>query len=240
MTKINKKHVEIITDEQTSGSVLLLLLTDLFSIKPEMLQDFMSWDPQTIKMEIKDTFGIDMPEANFNKFMAARELVTSNAFWKSLPDFIDLCNALDDGSFDPRVFDIAAVGEIAWAITESVLLWPPDKSSSEEFAPDILAYIREVAAAEGLTRIPSILKFAIPEDDKIWDQITAQFSDDPVMFNSIYQLSIAKTELMDNMILERLDYMIQQMKSITDVFSEESIKLVQTVRDLIEKHRVQT
>ena len=240
MTKINKQHIEILKDDQTAGSILLLLLTDIFSIKPEMLDDFLAWDPQTVKMEIVDMFGIEIPESNFNKYMAARELVVSNVFWQSLPDFISLCNALNDGSFDPRIFDIADVGEVAWAVTESVLLWPPDKGSREEFAPDILAYMREIAAAEGLTRIPAILKFAIPEDDKIWDQITAQFDSDPVMFKSIYELSIAKTELIDNMLIERLDYMIKQMESLKETFNEEAVKLVKTVRDLIEKHKAES
>jgi hypothetical protein len=115
-------------------------------------------------------------------------------------------------------------------------MWPPEQSSREEFADEIVAYIREVAAAEGLSKIPAVLKFAIPEDNPIWDQITAQFADDPQMFEAVYQLSQTKTATIDNMLLERLDYMIRQLKEVE--LAAETSELVQNVRDLIAKYAV--
>jgi hypothetical protein len=123
-------------------------------------------------------------------------------------------------------------------VLEAALMWPPDKTSREEFADEIVAYISEVAAAEGLSKIPAVLKFAIPEDAPIWDQLTAQFSDDPVMFDVIYKLSIAKTATIDNMILERLDYMLEQVEKLGAELPDETGKLIKNVRDLVEKYAV--
>jgi len=240
MQKNIKKYQEVITDENSSGSVLFLLVYNVLS--QDMLKnnqdplEMINWDPATFHDEIKEEFRIEMPEANFNKLMAARELVASNTFWQSLPDFIMLCNALDSGTFDTRVFDAATMAEISWAIVEATLMWPPEQSSREEFADEIVAYISEVAAAEGLSKIPAVLKFAIPEDAPIWDQITAQFADDPQMFEAVYKLSQTKTATIDNMLLERLDYMIKQLKEV-DLAAETS-ELVQNVRDLIAKYAV--
>ncbi|MFA5573395.1 MAG: hypothetical protein WDA42_09850 [Candidatus Bathyarchaeia archaeon] len=240
MQKNLKKYQEVITDENSSGSVLFLLVynvlsQDMIKNKQDPLE-MVNWDPDTFHDEIKEAFRIEMPESNFNKMMAARELVASNTFWQSLPDFIMLCNALDSGTFDTRVFDAATMDEISWAVVEATLMWPPEQSSREEFADEIVAYIREVAAAEGLSKIPAVLKFAIPEDNPIWDQITAQFADDPQMFEAVYQLSQTKTATIDNMLLERLDYMIRQLKEVE--LAAETSELVQNVRDLIAKYAV--
>ncbi len=238
MTPKLKLYHDILNDENTSGSLLFLLIFNKLATTEAEQQEIIHWDPETFQKEIKDVFQMDMPLSNFNKMMAARELVASNSFWYDLPDFILLANALSNGVFEPRVFDAANMEEIAWAVLEAALMWPPDKTSREEFADEIVAYISEVAAAEGLSKIPAVLKFAIPEDSPIWDQLTAQFSDDPVMFDAIYKLSIAKTATIDNMILERLDYMLEQVEKLGDELPDETGKLIKNVRDLVEKYAV--
>lgn len=238
MTPKLKLYKEILNDENTSGSLLFLLVFNKLAATEEEQQEIIHWDPEALKLEIKDVFQMEMPTANFNKMLAARELVASNAFWYDLPDFISLANALTNGVFDLRVFDVANMDEIAWAVTEAALMWPPDQTTREEFADEIVAYISEVAAAEGLSKIPAVLKFAIPEDAPIWDQLTAQFSDDPVMFDAIYKLSVAKTATIDEMILDRLDYMLQQVDKLGDELPEATGQLLTNVRDLIKRYAV--
>jgi hypothetical protein len=231
-----KQYQSVITDDDSAGSTLILLVMHVLARDLPDKLDILSWDPDTLKYEIKETFQVEISEVNFNKLMAAREVINSNAFWYDLPDFIMLSNALSGGMFDPRIFDVATMEEITWAVLESALLWPPDKSTQEAFSEEILAYIREIAAAEGLSRIPAVLKFAIPEDSPIWDQITAQFTDDPQMFDAIYKLSVEKTATIDAMLLERLEHMLKQMQAIE--LPEDTINLVLNVKELVEKYAV--
>ena len=71
---------------QTFASVLLTVFLDRFGV--EGLQ----WDPGTITLEVEEEFDVDLPQASLDKLLVAINLVTSDAFYRSLPDFVMFCN----------------------------------------------------------------------------------------------------------------------------------------------------
>ena len=84
------------------------------------------WTPQTIKAEIEDDFHLKLPQPNLERLLAAIQLLTTDDFYIALPDFITLCNVLSGGTFDPRHWDPADAVEIAWGVTEALLISPPE------------------------------------------------------------------------------------------------------------------
>ena len=118
--------------EPTKHQKLLLLNPDLAAtglliiVMDRLGSDVLQWDPETISLELSQELGVELPPANFNKLMAAIELVTSDVFYTSLPDFIRLCNVLYNGTLSALAFDPADAAEIAWGITEALLIWPPE------------------------------------------------------------------------------------------------------------------
>jgi len=176
--------------------------------------EFFDWDPETIRDEIKATFGVEPRRSAFNKLMAAVRLVTSDAFYKSVPDFVEICNALDSGFFDPTTFDPADAGEIAWGVTEALIISPPDRNDPEPFSRDVLAYIGEAVKAEGIIQPPDVLRLGILGREDLWQQIQEEFSDDPEMFNAIYDLEAGKTEEINNMVKARLQQLMAQLRAI--------------------------
>jgi len=135
--------------------------------------------------------------------MASLEIVTSDGFYRDLPTFIRLCNALYNGTLDLESFDPADAGEIAWGITEALLVWPPDPQDDEPFDSKIVAYIGHALRDEGIMRPPDVLQLGILPDD-VWSQVQETFSDDPQMFAAIYDVEAAKTEEINQMVKFRL------------------------------------
>jgi len=139
--------------------------------------------------------------------------VTSDRFYKSLPDFIELCNILSGDAVQPGVFAPADALECAWGITEALLLSPPDDDDEEPFVPDIRGYIGEVAKSEGLLSLPDILRIGIQDED--WRaRVNYEFSDDPIMFDSIYQAEAGKVEEINSIIGARLSMLVRQVEAL--------------------------
>jgi len=203
----NGKAVAYLVNPQTTGLVLLVIVADTLG------PDFLAWDPETIRMEVNQSFGVQLPDSNFNRLMAAIELATSDSFYVNLPDFIRICNALYNGTFDPRVFDPADAGEIAWGITEGLIIWPPE-DGRKPFAPKILEYIGRTVHDEGIMIPPDILRLGVTGEGDLWDQVQATYSDDPAMFAAIYEMERGKTEAINQLVKERLGQLLEQLESL--------------------------
>jgi len=163
-------------------------------------------------MEVEQTFGVTLPAANYNKLMAAIELVTSDSFYVNLPSFIRLCNTLYNGTFDPRMFDPADAGEVAWGITEATLLWPAELPENP-FDDKIVQYIQHVLRDEGIMNPPDVLKQSTI-DTATLDAVQADFSDDPAMFTAIFERDRDKTDTINKLVKDRLLVILTQLDSL--------------------------
>jgi hypothetical protein len=202
-----KKIVEILTNPASLPVTLLIAVSDVLDA------EWLTWDPETITMEIEDTLHTEIEPHNFNKLMAAVAIVGSDEFYSDLPSFIDLCNALYNGTFNPGQFDPADPLEIACGITDAMLLWPPDNMQENPFSDDIVKYCAATIKDEGIMTPPDILQQFMVGDDA-WNQIQADFSDDPMMFDSIYKMEQDKTNEINALVRARLHAMLQQMDAL--------------------------
>jgi len=200
-------HKQAVNDPQATATVLLVVAADSFG------NELLTWDPETIRIEMTERFG-EFPSHNYNRLMAGIELSTTNSFYNDLPAFIRICNSLYNGTFDPREFDPADVAEISWGITESLLIWPPDSREEEPFAPDIIEYIAIAIKDEGIMVPPDVLKLGTINKQMEWDRIQSDFTDDPVMFNAIYDTEKAKTEEVNEIVKRKLTYMLNQLENL--------------------------
>lgn len=206
-----RPNEQLLQDPDTLATVLLLLVRDRLVRPPVTDDEFIHWDPQTIQDEIEAEFADDIHPANYNKLMAAISLVASNAFYKDLDEFIRICNALYSGTFTPATFDPADAAEIAWGITEAVVIYPPDEP--EPFTAEIQGYIGAALKNEGIMVPPDVLRLGLV-DPVIWQNVQGAWSDDPVMFASIYDAEQQKTEAINTMIKERLAMLMQQLDKV--------------------------
>lgn len=174
----------------------------------------LNWAEETIRQEINDDFSIELPRANFDRLMAAIAIITTDDFYNSLPDFIQLCNILSGDTYDPRVWDPADSEEVAWGITEAIMIYPPD--SQEPFSDEIRAYIGKVLDAEGIMQPPDILKLALRDEavEQLTSRVQADFTDDPVMFEAIYAAEQSKSDDIDQIIKGNLVKLVKQLRDL--------------------------
>lgn len=194
------------TSQETFGAVLLALFLDAFGTEA------LEWDPGTIAMEIEDEFNIDLPSGTFDRLMVAIHILTTDRFYKNLPEFITFCNVLDGEEYRPDIFDPADAEEVAWGITEAVLISPPDESDPEPFSDEIRAYIGAVLDREGIINPPDILRIAL-RAARVSPSI-GDFSDDPEMFNAVYDLEAGKTEDINRTIVLRTQLLAEQLAAL--------------------------
>lgn len=194
------------TSPETFATVLLTLFLDKFGMEA------LEWDPATITLEIEEEFNVDLPQLSLDRLLVAIQIVTTDKFYKSLPDFIAFCNTLDGEEYDPRVFDPADAEEVAWGITEALMLSPPDDDDKEPFTDEIRAYIGAVLDSEGLINAPDVLQIALRRA-RISPNID-DFSDDPDMFSAVYTLEEGKKEDINQAIKLKLQLLIAQLSAL--------------------------
>jgi len=186
---------------------LLLLVSDMLGT------EWLEWDPETIGMEIIENLQTEIEPHNFNKLMAAATVINSDEFYSDLPTFIDICNALYNGTFNPGRFDPADAIEIACGITDAMLLWPPDDLRENPFSDAIVQYSAAAIRDEGIMTPPDILQ-QFMADDEAWNQIQADFSDDPSMFESIYKMEKDRTDEINMLVKARLGQLLKQLNAL--------------------------
>lgn len=195
------------TSRETFASVLLTMFLDRFGTEA------LTWDPTTITLEIEEEFDVDLPQLSLDKLMTAIQILTTDRFYRSLPDFIAFCNVLSGDTYDPATWDPADADEVAWGITEALLIYPPENDQAEPFTDEIRAYIGAVLDSEGLINPPDILRIAL-RTARVSPSI-GDFSDDPTMFNAVYDFEEGKKEDINQSIRLKTKLLAAQLKALS-------------------------
>jgi hypothetical protein len=195
---------ELLRNDDAFGTTLLVLTAD--RLGPEMLE----WDPETIRMEIDDSFDSRISDICFNKLMAAVFLATSNGFYRSVTDFVRICNALSTGSIASFSDDPADMEEVCWGILEAGIVEPP-ADNAPLFDVTITEYIRERLRHEGFLGVPRILEgvLEIPSS-----RMPQDLSEDPALFQAVQQMQNTKQEKLHQVISEKLQALLQQLSGL--------------------------
>jgi hypothetical protein len=172
-----------------------------------------TWHPGTILLEIRDDFGVELAPASFARLMAGIHLLTSDAFYKAVPTFVEICNVLSGGIYDPATWDPADALECAWGITEAMLLAPPDDEDEEPFSREIRSYIGAALDEEGILNPPDVLRIAIRGGEHaLAAQVAAQFDD--ATRAVIGQTEAAKVGEINDRIRENLRSLVGQLGAL--------------------------
>tara|TARA_R110002020_G_scaffold354958_4_gene567684 strand:+ start:3888 stop:4574 length:687 start_codon:yes stop_codon:yes gene_type:complete len=190
MLSTNPKVVTrtLLLEESTHATVLLLILLDTYG--PESLE----WAPETISMELKDDYAVNITKQTLDKIMAAIAIITTNYFYKDVLKFIELVNILSGDDAEPDEFDPATAGEILWGLSEAFLLWPPEEGDNPEdtqFSAEIIEYMSQVMRDEGYMSAPDMLALSGHDTTEF---VRDTWSDDPEMYQAIYEVQQQKME----------------------------------------------
>ena len=192
--------------DETYATVLLLIVMDTYG------QEALEWSPATIRMQLEDDFSVPLPDGNLDKIMAAITIVTTNYFYQDPVRFVELCNILSGDDAEHDEFDPADVSEILWGISESFLLWPPEKEDDAydtKFSAEIIEYIRQTLTEEGFLKAPDILGVSGLDETSF---VRDTWSDDPEMYQAIYELHQHKMQDMKFFLHSNFRDLHQQLK----------------------------
>lgn len=204
----------LLADPDTFATVLLVAAVDAFG--PDCLYDADDpdrgpWHASTFRSMLEAHFGVTVPKCNLDKLMAAVAVVTTDLFFKNADRFITLANVLAGDEFDPGEFEKADAVECAWAVTEALLLSPPD-DDPEPFSDEIRAYIGFVLRDEGFVTPPDVLRIAVGGDFSA--DVRYNFADDPAMFSAIYAVQRDRTAEVEAVIRDGLLELRQQLAAL--------------------------
>lgn len=197
------------------GTVLLVLCLDAWG--DECLRDADDpsrgpWHATVFKDELEHRYGVVLPKANLDKLMAAVTVVTTDLFFQDARAFVTLANVLAGDEFDPGVWEKADAVECAWAITEALLLDPPDEGNPEPFCDEIRHYVGAVLRDEGFVTPPDVLRIALDADFAA--KVEFDFTDDPEMFEGIYAVQQGKAADVESVLRAQLTELAAQLKSL--------------------------
>ena len=162
----------LLTSDQVFASTLLILAVDQLGL--EFLQeDGDTWTPATFRQELSDRLGTVVPDDTLGKLMAAISVLRSDVLYRSLPSFLFTVHGLLGDGTDWCYAEPFEVAELAWAVMEAMLIWPPEEG--DLFDPQIVAYCRMTVKRAGLLSPPAVLSFA--REDAVYGDL-GQFGDD--------------------------------------------------------------
>jgi hypothetical protein len=170
--------------------------------------------PQTLASELKRNYNIDLPPENLGKIMAAISVITTDNLTRSLPSFLATIHGLIGDGTDWTYEEPLDIEDIAWAIMEATLLWPPEEELN--YSPEIIGYVQLMLSREGLKSTPAILAFARDEENNYSD--VGQFDDD------IVQEQASRLEAINEYVEQQQHELLTQLESIPSLkVSAESI-----------------
>lgn len=195
------------------GPTLLIAAVDTYGGDVLLGPDETRWDPRTLAMEITQDAGGLLGDY-FDKLMANIEILTTDHFTTSLPDFIRICNILGDepGGDAP---DWAELPEIGWALLEFTLLHGED--TVYQFHPEIAGYVRQKLIAEGVSRVPAIFdKITGKPGEWLTDPNTdaSEVSDDPDLFADVYTRQKEVTDQLVSDLFQRVQTLFAQIAAL--------------------------
>jgi hypothetical protein len=173
----------------------------------------LAWSPETIEMEIRDDFGVDISSGNYDRLMTAISVLTSNGFFTSVPTFIRDCVSLAGTVTPADSMIMPDCEELAWGITEALLISPPDEEDENPFDKEIVGFIGEALSEEGILKPPDVLRIAV-NGRQLVDRVNFEFSDDPEMFAAIQSAEGAKTEAINAAVKGKTMALLRQLQSL--------------------------
>lgn len=209
-----ERVAQFLTTDEAYATTMLVLCWDAFAHMPgtERGDEWMQWHPGAMRRNIDETFGTKVSTGNFDRLMAAISVLTSDDFFQDVKAFIPLANVLAGSEFAPDEFDPADSAECAWAVSEALLINPPEDDDKPTFCDEIRRYIGYVLRDEGYITPPDVLRIAIDGDFSA--KVTYDFGDDPIMFGAIHQVQTGKTAEIESVIREQLLELAEQLQSL--------------------------
>ncbi len=196
----------ILADPATFTTPLVVSALDAYGT------ECLAWAPETLVLELSDDYRVRLPPLVRDRLAAGVRLLTTDGFYKDLEEHVRLANVLAGTPASFQIFDPSDLEEEAWAISEAMLLAPPEPEDAEPFVDDIRRYIGKLAGDAGLLTLPDVLRIAVLPDSR--QRVQMEFADDPVVYQGIVEMELAKAEQLEQMVRNNMQQLFDQLAAL--------------------------
>lgn len=184
--------------------------------------DVYHWEPQTVMLEVRDDYQIDMAPEAVDRWSAMQLVMTTDLFFERVDAFLPICKALASG--DPMFGLLIPVSgyEIARSVVEVAL-----NRQMQPFNPFIIAAIEGMLAQDGMTTDSSEFLADInsetAHDTQIREVLTKAFKDPN-----------PNAQLLDQYVLEELKDIISQLNEVPRLSRVDDVLLADPDKTVVE------
>lgn len=188
-------------------SSVLILLIDTFGT------EVIEWEPESIYAELEDRFKLHITRQLADKINAATALLSSNLYHKSLEAFTTINTAFNFKTVDNREFNFCTLEDVMWGATEARLLEGPDAFDKEGFTHEIGGYTGELLSVEGITKPPTILRFAEFDPAEL-DQRDLALAGDVVTAEAYWSRQEEENKKLEDLAARNMDALIKEVSTL--------------------------
>lgn len=140
---------------ETSATVLHAMLRHKYG------NEVYGWEPQTVMLEVRDDFGVDLSPEAMERWSAMQVIMTTGAFFDRVDAFLPLCQALATGNSMFAVFTpvnpyVLARGVVEVSLNRELL----------SFSPFVIAAAKALMLEDGLDFDDSVFLSAMKVEDE--------------------------------------------------------------------------
>lgn len=193
------------------------------------------WDPTTCAMEVADDFKAEVCTQAMDRWCAMQVVMGSDAFFKRLDVFLNVCNTLSSGSPSFLVFDPVTAEEAAWAVAEVAM-----NRDILPFSYSIKQYMRQQLAADGFDPesgdLPPVFAEMFerrPDEGRIRSSLTGEAADENASnIERFLTAQILSLETQFGRIpdLKRIDDLLEDGKDVGDALEESNKAVMEETR----------
>ena len=173
--------------------------------------DVLNWDPESLKSEIQETFGVKLHHIPESRLNAAIMALTSNLWMQDIYMFNIVCNGLGDGLVNHEIFEPASPEEIAWTIVEYSLMNPTDKKEpplETQISNNVKIYVSELLKYHAIRPMGIFAFLQSYYSVPVLDTTDAEFS------NAGYSITEAEYDKVRQYVDEGLSKLVSQVKRL--------------------------
>ncbi len=177
------------------------------------------WDPVTCSMELADDFRAEVCTPAMDRWCAMQVVMGSDAFFKRLDAFLNVCNTLASGAPSFLMFDPVTSEEAAWAVAEVAM-----NRDVLPFSYPIRQYMRQQLEADGFDPssgdLPAVFAEMFerrPDEGRIRSSFTGAAADanagniERYLMEQMFDMDVQFNRIPD---LKRVDDLLQDGKDV--------------------------
>lgn len=172
-------------------------------------------DPLMVRDAVQDVFDMEnMPQRMFDKLNCGLTMLGTSLYTEAIEGFLPCTAVMNNQVVSGSTIPYCTIRECAWGIWEYMNLngdVDAESKPTEQFSPDIIAYIQQAANRNGVSSMPVWMEFAEKDPNFMPD-----LSEDIDLFESYTARQEAYVNTMNEYVQNRQNELLNELKLLKE------------------------